>query len=169
MKTRMETGRYMWNVYPFSKFRRFMPEKLPLFINFANSRMPLKNYAFLSKSGHERGIRCIRNFTLPRLCLNTKPALPWEIYLDTALAKLSIAGVAKFLDSSSQLSSFAGEACNRRCHTMNLTWLPYRATDQQTWHRLPQYMAPAYTWARVGPCSACEQLTGEYSCATKYV
>ena len=27
MKTRMKTGRYMQNVYPFSKFRRFMPAK----------------------------------------------------------------------------------------------------------------------------------------------
>ena len=42
--------------------------------------------------------------------------MPWAIYLDTALPKLPVAGVAKSLDSSSQLSSFAGgETCNRRC------------------------------------------------------
>ena len=57
MKTRMKTGRYMQNVYPLSKFCRFMPEKLPLFLDFANSRLPLKNYPFLRESGYERGIR----------------------------------------------------------------------------------------------------------------
>ena len=57
MKTRMKTGRYVQNVYPFSKFRRLMTEKLPPFLDFANSRLPLKNYPFLRESGYERGIR----------------------------------------------------------------------------------------------------------------
>ena len=52
----------MQNVYPFSQFRRFMPEKLPLFQNFANSRLPLKNYPFLRESGYERGIRFDREW-----------------------------------------------------------------------------------------------------------
>ena len=38
-------------------FRRFIPEKLPLFIDFANSRLSLKNYPFLRESGYERGTR----------------------------------------------------------------------------------------------------------------
>ena len=55
-------GRYMRNVYHFSKFRRFMPEKLPLFLDFANSRIPLKNYLFLRDSGYERGKRFDREW-----------------------------------------------------------------------------------------------------------
>ena len=52
----MKTGRYTQNAYPFSKFRRFMSEKLPLFLDFANSRLPLKKNPFLRESGYERGI-----------------------------------------------------------------------------------------------------------------
>ena len=57
MKTQMKTSRYTQNVSPLSKFRQFMSEKLPLFLNFANSCLPLKNYPFLRESGYERGIR----------------------------------------------------------------------------------------------------------------
>ena len=45
MKTRMKTGRYMQNVYPFSQFRRFVPEKWPLFLDFATTfkKLPLSS------------------------------------------------------------------------------------------------------------------------------
>ena len=33
-----------------------MPEKLPFFLDFANSCLPLKNYPFFRESGYERGI-----------------------------------------------------------------------------------------------------------------
>ena len=44
------------NVYTFSNFRRFLPEKFPLFLDFANSHLPLKMYPFLRESGYECGI-----------------------------------------------------------------------------------------------------------------
>ena len=45
MKTRMKTGRYMQNVYPLPKFRRIIPEKLPLFLDFAPTieKLPLSS------------------------------------------------------------------------------------------------------------------------------
>ena len=50
-ETRMKTGRYMQNVYPFTTFRRFMPEKKTIFLDFANSRLRLKKYLFFAKVG----------------------------------------------------------------------------------------------------------------------
>ena len=56
MKTWVKTGRCMQNIYPFSTFRRLLPEKLPLLLDFANSCLRLKNYPFFRESGYERGI-----------------------------------------------------------------------------------------------------------------
>ena len=39
-----------------------MPEKLPLFLDFENSRLPVENYHFLRESGYERGIRFDREW-----------------------------------------------------------------------------------------------------------
>ena len=36
-------------VLPYSKFRGLMPAKWPLFLDFANSRLPLKKYPFFSR------------------------------------------------------------------------------------------------------------------------
>ena len=41
----------LWKIYPFSKFRGLMPGKWPLFLNFANSRLPLKKISFSAKMG----------------------------------------------------------------------------------------------------------------------
>ena len=57
----MKTGSYMQNVYPFSKFHRFMPEKLPLFLDFANSCLTLKNYPFLPLQWRHNERDCVSN------------------------------------------------------------------------------------------------------------
>ena len=41
--------------YPFSKFRGLMPEKWPLFLDFANSRLSLKKDPFFRENRYERG------------------------------------------------------------------------------------------------------------------
>ena len=43
--------------YPFSKFRGLMPEQWTLFLDFENSRLPLKKYPLFRENGYERGIR----------------------------------------------------------------------------------------------------------------
>ena len=62
MKIRMNTGRHRQNDCPFSKFRRFMLEKLLLILDFANSHLLLKNYPFFRESGYEHGIRFDREW-----------------------------------------------------------------------------------------------------------
>ena len=59
----------MLNVYPCLKFRRSMPEKLPLFRDYANSRLPLKNHPFLRESGYERGIHFDRECVYVCVCV----------------------------------------------------------------------------------------------------
>ena len=44
-------------IYPFSKFRGLMPAKWPIFLGFANSRLPLKKCPLFRENGYERGIR----------------------------------------------------------------------------------------------------------------
>ena len=57
-------------VLPFSKFRGLMPAKWPLFLDFANSRLPLKKYPFFRENGYERGIRFGREWGGLGLVLN---------------------------------------------------------------------------------------------------
>ena len=62
-ETRIKAGRYTQNVHPHSKFHRFMPEKLPLFLDFVNSRLFFfLNDPILRESGYERGIRFDRGW-----------------------------------------------------------------------------------------------------------
>ena len=52
----------MQKVYSFSKLRRCIAFKIPLFVDFANSRLPLKIYPFFSRKWYERGIRFDREW-----------------------------------------------------------------------------------------------------------
>ena len=54
---RMKTGRSMQIFYPFSNFRGFMPEKLNLFLDFANSRLPVTKIPFLRVKGSSMDVR----------------------------------------------------------------------------------------------------------------
>ena len=56
-----------------------MPEKLPLFLGFANSRLPLKNYPFLRESGYERGIRFYRECGGWDLCWTGLAIYNWNL------------------------------------------------------------------------------------------
>ena len=53
---------------PFSKFRGLMPAKWPIFLDFANSRLPLKKYHLFRENGYQRGIHFGRRSWTSCLC-----------------------------------------------------------------------------------------------------